>query len=219
MVAAARHPGFMRAAAAVVLAALAWAPEARSQVLLDRVLAVVSGTVITMSDARAVLELGLVDPGAGDPVATALSSLIDWQLVLDEAQRYEVIEHDAAGVEAALAAARRRLASDEAWTLALARLGLTEAGVRSRVGDVLFARAYADRRFSAQYAPSDEELRAAYERQRERFTRDGQVLPFYDVRDELEASLTRQRRDVGIAEWIARLRRRADVSELYVPVR
>lgn len=187
--------------------------------LLDRVLAVVSGTVITLSDARAALELGLVDAGAGDPVAAALKSLIDWQLVLDEAQRYEVIEHDAAGVEAALAALRRRFASDDDWSVALRRLGLTEAAARTRLGDVLFARAYASRRFAAQYVPSDEELRAAYERQRGQFTRDGQVLPFDDVRGELEASLTRERRDQGIAEWIARLRRRAEVSELYVPAR
>ena len=60
-------------------------PVLEAQVI-DRVLAVVSGTVILMSDARAAISLGLFDAGkAADPVEAAMRWLIDRQLVLDEA--------------------------------------------------------------------------------------------------------------------------------------
>lgn len=208
------------AVASVIALALAAAPAASGQVLLDRVLAVVSGTVITLSDARAALDLGFVDAsGARDPIAVALTWLIERQLVLDEALRYEAASLDLATVEAAVLAVRLRFPSDQAWSRTLARLGLTEESARALIGDLVFAQAYAESRFAAQFAPSDDELRAAWERERDRFTREGKVLTFEDARAEVEAVVMRERRQQGIAEWIARLRRRADVSELYVPVR
>ena len=76
--------------------------------VLDRVIAVVSGTIITLSDARAAIAFGLVDvAGQRDPVATAMEWLVDRQLVLDEVCRYESADLDCVQVDAVFAEVRR----------------------------------------------------------------------------------------------------------------
>ena len=65
------------AALALALACCLQRQPVAAQDLLDRVLAVVSGTVITLSDARAAADFGFVETrGARDPVAAALKWLI-----------------------------------------------------------------------------------------------------------------------------------------------
>lgn len=188
--------------------------------LLDRVLAVVSGTVITLSDVRAVTELGLVDVrGARDPVAAALTWLIEHTLVLDEALRDEPAEPDARSIEAAVLDARRRFTSDEAWRRALERSGRTDADVRALMRDVLHVRLYTERRFEGQSPATDADLRAYYARHIAVFTRDGKPAAFESVGDEVASLVRRERRDTARSEWVARLRRRAEISELYVPLR
>jgi hypothetical protein len=218
------RPGSVRRrAAAIVAGVFLWtaaAASAPAQELIDRVLAVVSGTVITLSDARAAVELGFVDVrGARDPIAVALKWLIERQLVLDEATRYEPLEPDLVAVEAALVVVRRRFASDAAWSQALLRLGLTEESARTMIGEMLYAEAYVDQRLETLFQPSEAELRAYYDLHREAFVRDGRPRPFEDARADVETVLERERRTQSLIDWLARLRRRADVSELYVPVR
>ena len=57
--------------------------------LIDRVLATVGARVITLSDARAVSRLGLIDAaGSADATAEIVQRLIDRTLVLEEVERY-----------------------------------------------------------------------------------------------------------------------------------
>jgi len=44
-------------------------------------------------------------------------------------------------------------------------------------------------------------------------------LSFEDGRDMVQADLQDERRVLAIDAWLSRLRRRADVNELYLPVR
>jgi hypothetical protein len=70
-------------------ALLAWCPIASTAETIDRVLAVVAGQIITLSDVNAARALGLQSPGdAGDPVRVVLSKLVDRELVLAEVERY-----------------------------------------------------------------------------------------------------------------------------------
>jgi hypothetical protein len=79
------------------------------QQVIDRVLAVVGGQVITQSDAEAAQAFGLVDIGrAGDPVRAAVDGLINRELILDEVNRYSAAEQDPAVVETRLASVRAR---------------------------------------------------------------------------------------------------------------
>ena len=201
---------------AIVLALLAAAAMPVGAQVLDRVIAVVSGTVIMLSDARAALTLGLFDPGtARDPIEAAMRWLIDRQLVLDEAGRGDRVEADPGALDQALAAARQRFASDADYRRALAGLGLDDKGVRRLVRDTLAARLYLDRRFESVLPATEEELREYYASHAAGFTRNGRQLSYEDALADLTATVQQQRRSQATAAWMERLRRRADIREVY----
>lgn len=199
---------------ALVASAGGW-PHAAE--LLDRVLAVVSGSVITLSDARAVTAFGLVETGgAPDPMAAAVRWLVDRQLVLDEVNRYEAVEPAAALLDAKLAEIKRRFGNEIAYAAALGRFGLDESGVRVLVRDTIRVQQHLDRRFESALPVTDQDLREHYAAQPGRFVRDGRPLAFDEARELVEASLQADRRAKAVEAWLARLRRRADLSGLYL---
>src|SRR5262245_47443297 len=59
-----------------------------AQQLLDRVLARVDGTPITLTDVQAATGLGIIQMGSGDPIAQGTQQMLDRQLALTEVQRF-----------------------------------------------------------------------------------------------------------------------------------
>jgi parvulin-like peptidyl-prolyl isomerase len=203
------------ALACALLVVLASATAQGAQVV-DRVVAVVSGTVILHSDARAVVALGLFDAGAArDPVEAAMPWLIDRQLVLDEAGRGDRVVVDAAAIGQAVDAVRQRFASDAEYRRALDGLGLDDAGVRRLVRETLIARQYVEDRFDSVLPPTEDELREYYAVHASRFVRNGRQLTFEDALADVSAILQRERREQAVSAWMDRLRRRADIREVY----
>jgi hypothetical protein len=143
--------------------------------VIDRVLAVVSGSLITLSDVNASLELGLVPPEGDDPIRGVLSRLIDRELQLAEVDRYAPPEPSSADVDRELQIVLSRFPSSETLDAILARSGIDQAHLRETLRENLRIRAYIDQRFS----PGDE------------------------------------RRQV-VDDWVAGLRRRADIIDLYL---
>jgi len=202
--------------AAIVAAALAAFAAAPGAQVVDRVIAVVSGSVIMLSDARAALTLGLFDAGdAADPVAAAMRWLIDRRLVLDEAGRGERIDVDAAALGQAVEQVKQRFASADEYRRALEGLGLDEAGVTRLVRETMVARQYVENRFDSALPASDEELRAYYDSHAARFVLNGRQLTFEEALADVTAALRRERRQQAVAAWMDRLRRRADIREVY----
>jgi hypothetical protein len=147
---------------------------------IDRVLAVVGGQLITLSDVTAARDLGLQSPGAApDPVRAVLNKLIDRELVLAEVDRYAPPEPSAAAVDREVQIVRARFASQAAFDAALARSGIDEKHLRETLREDLRMRAYLDQRFAA----------------------------------------AADRRQALVDEWVAGLRRRGDVSDLYLAAR
>jgi len=184
--------------------------------VIDRVLAVVSGTVILMSDARAAMSLGLFDPGnAADPVEAAMRWLIDRQLVLDEAGRCGCFYVDQAAIGRAVDQVRLRFPSEDEYRRALEGLGLDDAGVGRLVREALTVRRYVEDRFDSAVPPSDEELREYYASHADRFVRDGRQLAFEEALADVTAAVQQDRRAQAVSAWMDRLRRRADIREVY----
>ncbi len=184
-------------------------PAAANQELLDRTLAIVGGQPITLSDARAVVALGLIEAErAPDPAAIALQ-LIDRELVLREVQRYAPAAPAESAVDARLDEIRKRFADAAALARVLDMHGFTEDRVKAWIRDDLRTTAYLAQRFASASTPSDQEIAAAYARAKGEFDRQGltfeRAVPI--VRDRLIAS---RRREL-IADWVADLRRRTDV--------
>jgi len=159
--------------AAVILAAPAFAET------IDRVLAVVAGQLIMMSDVVAARDLGIVPPSPGaDSVGSVLSKLVDRELMLAEVDRYAPPEPEAADIDRDVAAVRARFATQKAYDDVLARSGFDAAHVREIVRQNLRLRAYLDQRFTA---PDGDQ----------------------------------QRRQTLIDDWVAGLKRRSPVINLY----
>ena len=168
------------------------AASAAAAQVVDRVIAVVSGSVIMLSDARAALTLGLFDAGdAADPVAAAMRWLIDRRLVLDEAGRGERVNVNAAALDEAVEQVRRRFASGDEYRRALSGLGLDEAGVARLVRETMVARLYVEGRFDSALPATDEELRAFYDREKARFVLNGRQLSFEEALADVTAALRR----------------------------
>ena len=153
------------------------APRAET---IDRVLAVVAGQLITLSDVTAARELGLQSAdGTPDPIRAVLVKLIDRELILAEVDRYAPPEPTAEAVNREVERVRARFESQAALDAALARSGIDEKHLRETLRQDLRMRAYLDQRFTA----ADD------------------------------------RRPTLVSDWLAGLRRRAEIVDLYLSAR
>lgn len=201
----------LRVAVLVSCACGVAAAPARAQTI-DRVLAVVGTHVITLSDVRAVQDLGLSVPGVpADRAGDVVDALVDRQLVLGEVERFAAPEPATTLVESRLAAIRARFATPAAFADALARTAMTAGRLRDRVSDDLRIVAYVDQRFATTAQPTIEEVRKYYADHQALFARNGRVPAFEDVQQSVHDALTAERRTALVGDWLARLRRRSDV--------
>ena len=204
-------------AAAISLTCAGAAPGAE---IIDRVLAAVGGQIITLSDVRAALRLGLVPPDVSqDPVAAALQRLIDRSLMLAEVERYVPPEPDPAAVDAGVAAVRARFDDEAGFERVLKETAMSREELRRYVRDTLRLQTYLQQRFGTMADPSDDEVMRYYRENSAGFAADGQVRPFEEVRDAARAALTERSRDAFLREWVEGLRRRSTVVVLYLPAR
>jgi hypothetical protein len=163
--------------------------------IIDRVLAILPGQIITLSDVNAALELGLVEtPQSGDRLTDGLSAVIDRVLMLNEVRRVVPPEPSNAAIEARVAMIRRRFESPAELARVLGEGGIDETVLSAHAADDLRLGSYLDERFSAASQPTDEEVRQAGEGSRQR--------------------LAEERRRSLVAAWVSELRRRADVTVL-----
>jgi hypothetical protein len=183
--------------------------------LIDRVLAVVVGDPITLSDVTAAIRLGLVPPaGVEDRVQVALTALIERQLQLIEVNRYVPPEPSAAQVEAGLAQVRARFDSPAALESAMRETGVSEPQLRARIRDDVRIATYLRQRFGGSYQPGEEEVARYYRSHESDFIRNGVLRPYEDVREEARQRLVEDRAATLVRDWVAGLRRRTDVTIL-----
>jgi hypothetical protein len=158
------------------LALLLWASNASAETI-DRVLAVVAGQLITLTDVTAARDLGLQPAdNAVDPVRAILSKLIDRELILAEVDRYAPPEPTADVIDREVERIRARFSSADGLASALARSGIDEKHLREIIRQDLRIRAYLDQRFAS----------------------------------------AQERRQALMDDWLAGLRRRGDVVDLYL---
>ena len=144
-----------------------------------------------------------------------LDRLIDRRLTLTEVDRYAPPEPSAADVDRRLEQVRLSVPSMATFDGVLAQTGLDEAQLRGRLRDDLRIDAYLQQRFGSVVQPSDDQVVAYYRAHEDEFSRNGVVRPFAEVQDEARSALVAERRNALISDWVATLRRRANVSVLY----
>ena len=200
-----------RRLAALTAAGLMLALPVRADII-DRVLAVVGGDIIMLSDVRAVTTLGLMPDARDEP--DVLSRLIDRTLILAEVNRFVVPEPDAAVVEREVAVLRARLGSPDRFREALETVGLTAMSVARLVRDKRRIDSYLTQRFGSAVQPTEAELARFYRDHDDRYAVGGEPQPFEVVREQVRSDLQEERRQALIADWVGRLRLRVTVTRL-----
>jgi hypothetical protein len=195
----------------VLTSASSWGKD-----IIDRVLAVVSGEIVTQSDVQGALALGLIDGAdAADPLAAGLHELIDRTLILAEVRRFAPAEPRATEIDDRIDQMRRRFGSAAALTEVLAASGIDAERLRLLARDDLRMKAYLAERFAGSPQPTDQQIDDYLRAQQKTPVRDGRTPSLEEARDLARQQLADQRRQASIADWIGDLRRRADITELY----
>ena len=168
----------MRTIIAVALALTATGSAVRAEVI-DRIMAVVGGQPITLSDVNAAMVFHLVPQrDTPDPLATTLDRLVERALILAEVDRYQPPEPAPDAIDERIVAIAGQLGSREALDRNLAAVGLTLEQLRRRIRDDMRISIYLNQRFGGGETEND--------------------------------------RRTLVADWVAGLRRRTDVTLLYL---
>jgi hypothetical protein len=97
--------------------------------------------------------------------------------------------------------------------------GITVDQLRLYVRDDLRIEAYIQQRFGAAFQATEDDIVNYYTQHPAEFTRDGKLLPFGQVREQARQAVIAGLRAAAVREWLAGLRRRAEVNVLYLPGR
>ena len=193
-------------------------PTAARGEVIDRILAVVNRELITLSDVAAAIRLGLVSvPQQGsDPTRAVLDALIDRQLELGEANRYQPPEPAESQIQARMEAVRSRFSTPAAFAQALANSGVSEDQLMLRLREDLRIESYLNQRFGVPRPASDQELIDYYRAHTADFSTASGVRPFAEVREQIRARLSTLQRASLVADWLTSLKRRTEIADLYV---
>ena len=194
----------------VATAFVVWLSPVLGQELLDRIVARVNGEVVTLTDVKAAMALGVVEVPVGAGEAVAMERLIDRQLALAEVARLAPVEPAAADVARETAVLTARVGARLAAVMA--STGVDEARIRDIARDNLRMQAYLDQRFGALVQLSEEEVAQYYRNRPEEFTRDGTLTPFILAEPIARARAGAERRASSVAQWMRDVRSRADVQ-------
>ena len=207
----------MRVTTFAMLFALLISAGARADERIDRVLAVVNGNVITESDVRAALAFGLVRPprAGADPIRATLDQLIRRELILREVARSTSEESAPERVQAALDAIRARFASRAEYEARLAQTAMDETRLRDMIEADILVEDYLQQRFGAVAEPSESEIASYYQAYRADFASGGRQLSLDEAKPVVRERLLEERRRQIVDDWVARLRRRAEVTDVY----
>src|SRR5687767_4219648 len=130
----------------LIFTTLAGGQTASAPQLLDRVVARVNGTAITLTDVNAAIALGLVEVTRPDDAqAAATRQLVERQLILSEVERFAPPEPEAAAIDREVAAMKAR--PGPRLEALMQTTGVDEDRIRELARDNLRIQAYLDQRF------------------------------------------------------------------------
>jgi hypothetical protein len=128
--------------------------------------------------------------------------------------RYAPPEPAAGAIDRGVQDLAARFPSASAFDAAMARSGVDSKRLRQTVRENLRIQQYLDQRFSVA-PPSDDELGRYYRAHQATYTSGGQPTPFESARVQVAQDWTADRRKGLIDDWLAGLRRRGEILDLY----
>ena len=149
--------------------------------IVDRIVAVVDGQVITLSAIEGFLGARQARMGKGNTGGDirkarhqALEQLIERKILLQEAGDRKIKIRDER-VDRRLEAIRKRFASEKEFRQALRKENLTEAGLRKRIKEDLMISVLMDREIRSKVRVGEGEIKQFYEKNKAMFKEPGEV--------------------------------------------
>jgi len=189
-------------------------PVLAQDVVLDRMLAVVNGDVVTQSDVRAARRLGLVAQAASMDDDALVTRLMERRLMLLEVARYAPVEPTADQIAARRSAWVATLPAGADVTTTLSGAGMRESGLMAWLRDDLRIAAYIDQRFTAAAQPTREQALAYFREHEADFAVAGTTPEFASVEADVRRRVAADRRAARIREWTDALKQRAEIRRI-----
>ncbi len=149
--------------------------------IVDKIVAIVDGDVITLSELEEFLGPGRtqmegvdVKIGNKDVRQRALEQLIERKVLIHEAKDKD-IEIREERIDQRIKEIKGRFASEDEFRQALQDEGLTEAKLRKRIEENLMVAVLIDREIKSKIRVGEEEVRKFYEENKEKFKEPGEV--------------------------------------------
>jgi len=189
-------------------------PQAPAANVLDRMLAIVNGEVVTLSDVRAARQLKLIARADAMTDDQLLDALIERRLTIAEVAKYTSAAPAAGDIDARRAAWEASLPRGTTAARALAAVGMRDAALTAWFRDDLRIAAYLDQRFTAAAQPTRQQAQAYFQQHAAEFAVNGVTPLFETVEPEVRLRVAAERRATRIADWIAALKARAEIRHL-----
>lgn len=200
----------------LLVAQLALAPQAPVQAqanVLDRIVAIVNGEVVTLSDVRAARQLKLIAGAESLTDERLLDALIERRLTVAEVGRYTSAEPPAADVAARRSSWETSLPRGVTAAAALASVGMREAALTAWFRDELRLAVYLDSRFTAAAQPTRQQAQAYFQQHAAEFAVGGVTPEFATIEAEVRRRVAADRRATRIKDWIDSLKQRAEIRK------
>lgn len=183
---------------------------------VDRVLAVVNGEPITLSE---VVEAIALTPGTEPPptLEETLERLIDARLMEHEARRYLQQPPSDEESEATLRALMDRFATAEDYRATLRRLGIAEDYLRKRIRRELTVDRYVDRRFRPLVQVAQRDVEEYYRTVLLPDLDAGSPATLEDVEGLIRGILEERDLNRRISAWVDELKSSASIVRLPLP--
>jgi peptidyl-prolyl cis-trans isomerase SurA len=188
-----------------------------SNVLKDRVLAVVDDDPILASDLDRAVVLGQLQPNPGESQSVfrrrVLDDLIAQRLRFHEIDRFGLEQVPVDQIEKQVAEVRARFKDEATFRQKLREVGLDEAALRQLMARQLEVLAFVDERLGPQVFVSLDDISNYYKNvlTKELQPQHLPVPPLDEVRDKIREVLRQQKLTEEIDHWTEELRRKANI--------
>lgn len=197
--------------------------EAR-QKIVDQILTLVNGEVITKTELVWSLALDPEAPSPAGPVSSdlllqKLEVMIDERLVSQEAAKLPAAEITQEEIDKARADLVSRFGSEAAFRQRVESVGLSPEKLEELIRGRMMIDRFVDFRFRSFVLVTDQEVRRFYdERLAPRVREAGQIAPPLDeVRARISQNLKEEKINEEIDRWLSTARQRADIVHLAEP--
>ena len=183
-------------------------PWMAGAMVLDRVLAVVNGEIIALSDVESEL-IFFEGRGISDSaIQEEVQKLIDQKLFLTEAKRFDVGNPTASEIQEDLQRLQKRFASPDLFEKALRQNGMTLEDLKQKITEHLIVDRFIDQRIRFFVIVLPEEISRYYDDHHPDF----QNKPLADVENEIEKLLTTQKAKEKLEDYLSKVRAKANIQ-------